>query len=292
VRSTRFHEEYKRFYLRDVQAIVIANAPRFHVSTHAIALALVWLIAYGFLQRRFSWAETVFWTGAALMAGLWVYLSAAASCRCRIHTAVSREELPSIYRRRTARKFLDKVEPLIGKTQGILEGDWVQAIQQRPVPAGAGLAPEGPVAARGSTRTWASDLLIAALFASAVVNLLIMNGRSRGLLWLSYGCNLLEVAAAVVVFVQHYRGRLRAPMQRLAIAALVVMGLVLYLQPLSVGVLAGMEAAKSGKPAHVDVDEVGSTLTLPWFRQFDIGASVILGCVGLGILLQASDDPV
>src|SRR5580693_8033557 len=33
VRGSRFREEYKRFYYRDVQAIAVARAPRFHVST-------------------------------------------------------------------------------------------------------------------------------------------------------------------------------------------------------------------------------------------------------------------
>jgi hypothetical protein len=101
VRSTRFREEYKRFYLRDVQAIVVANAPRFHVSAPAILLAVAWLIAflvYLPMGGVFPWAGPVFLTGGAVMVGLWLYLSAAASCRCRIHTAVSREDLPSIYR--------------------------------------------------------------------------------------------------------------------------------------------------------------------------------------------------
>jgi hypothetical protein len=290
VRSTRFREEYKRFYLRDVQAIVVADAPRFHISARAMLLAVVWFIVYLSLERRFPWADTVFWTGAALMVAVWLYISAAGSCRCRIHTAVSREDLPSIYRRRTARRFLAKVEPLIGQAQGVLEGDWTKAAA--PLYAmPATVSARAPATHTGAVRTWATDLLIASLFSSAAVNLLFLLHASREIRWMAYLCNLVEVAAAAAVLVQHYRGQLRPAMQRLAIAALIVMGLVLYLQPLSVGLLAGMEAAKTGRPAHVDVDEIGGTLGMPLFRQFDIGASTVLGCVGLWILLRSEDGP-
>jgi hypothetical protein len=289
VRSTRFREEYKRFYLRDVQAIVVADAPRFHISVRAMILAMAWLIAYLSLDRIYDWAGAVFWTVAALMVAVWLYISAAGSCRCRIHTAVSREDLPSLYRRRTARRFLAKVEPLIGQVQGVLEGDWTKAA---PLHATAApVAARAPAPHKGAVRTWATDLLIASLFTSAAVNLLFLLNASRTIRWMAYLCNLVEVAAAAAVFVQHYRGQLRPAMQRLAIAALIVMGLVLYLQPLSVGLLAGMEAAKTGRPAHVDVDEIGGTLGMPLFRQFDIGASTVLGCVGLWILLRSEDGP-
>ena len=39
VKSTRFQEHYKRFYFRDIQAIVITRVPRFVISTRAVASA-------------------------------------------------------------------------------------------------------------------------------------------------------------------------------------------------------------------------------------------------------------
>jgi hypothetical protein len=291
VRSTRFREEYKRFYLRDVQAIVVANTPRFHVSSRAILLAVLWLIAYLSMERLFSWADPVFWSIAAVAAVAWIYISAAASCRCRIHTAVSREELPSIYRRRTARKFLAKVEPAIAETQGVLEGDWAQAVQQRAAAVGPAPVRATP-APRGAVRTWATDLLIAALFASAILNAVLLRNTSRALHWVAYSCSLVEVAAAAAIVVQHYRGKLRTSMQRLAIAALVLLGMVFYLQPLTVGMVAGIDASKTGRVAPMETDELGGVRGSPVFRQIDIGGSVLLGCVGLWILLRAEDEPV
>src|SRR5262249_35551757 len=120
-------------------------------------------------------------------------------------TAVSLEELPSIYRRRTARKFLAQVEPRIAETQGVIEGDWTQAVSSRVDPAGPVKEEASPVR-RGAARTWATDLLIGALFASALVNVLLLRTVSRAWSWTSYLCNVVEVVAAAAILVQHYRG--------------------------------------------------------------------------------------
>ena len=60
VKSLRFREEYKRFYLRDVQAIVVAQCPRFHLSTRSSAIACLWVAV--FLSTRLLAA----WVPAAL----------------------------------------------------------------------------------------------------------------------------------------------------------------------------------------------------------------------------------
>ena len=46
VRGSRFRDEYKRFYYRDVQAIAVARAPRFHVSTRLAATAVACWVAF------------------------------------------------------------------------------------------------------------------------------------------------------------------------------------------------------------------------------------------------------
>src|SRR5262245_8463053 len=109
VRSSRFREEYKRFYLRDIQAIAVARKPRFHISTRSIAIATALACAYPLLRLRVEWASSAFWTIAVLLIAAWVVVSVAYSCTCRIYTAVSRDNLPGIYRTWTARRFLAAV---------------------------------------------------------------------------------------------------------------------------------------------------------------------------------------
>jgi hypothetical protein len=123
VRSMRFREEYKRFHLRDVQAVAVARAPRFHISTPMFGLVILYAIAYavvrGFLARELPFL----WAAAAILVASWVYISAWCSCRCRIYTAVSSDELPSVYRTWTARRFLARLEPRIAEVQGAVQGN-------------------------------------------------------------------------------------------------------------------------------------------------------------------------
>ena len=231
VQSMRFREEYKRFYLRDVQSIVVAGAPRFHISTRAIAIAVLWLAAWLALRDAVLWAPAVLWTLAAALVAAWLYVSAACSCTCRIYTAVSRDEFRSVYRTWTARRFLREVEPRIAEAQGVLEGDWAEALESRTVgPPGSalsppetrspGAAPQHPMRAR----TLVSDVFIGSLFAGAAVNAALLAYSGPALQWTGYALNLVEVAAACAIFVQAHRKQIKPAMQKLAIATLVSWG--------------------------------------------------------------------
>jgi len=137
VKSLRFREEYKRFHLADVQAIVVARGPRFHLSTRSMGIACLWLIVFLSTRSPWPWMSAVMGSAAVCLVGAWVYACYARSCRCRIYTAVSREELPSIYRTWTARKFLEEVEPRIREVQGVLPSDWAEAIESHELGPGA-----------------------------------------------------------------------------------------------------------------------------------------------------------
>jgi hypothetical protein len=140
VKSYRFREEYKRFHWREVQAIIVAKAPRFHISTRSLLVGALWLFVYlsASVNARFKFLTPALYTVAAVLVAGWLLISAAFSCRCRILTAVSQDELPSIYRTWTARRFLRKVEPGIADVQGRVEGNWAAVLEERtPVPENA-----------------------------------------------------------------------------------------------------------------------------------------------------------
>src|SRR6185369_729803 len=139
VRSMRFRENYRRFYLRDVQAIAVARKPRFHLSMRSLAIAVTMFWTYLILRSLWDWADVAFWSLAFCLAAAWAVVSATFSCTCRIYTAVSREELPSIYRTWTARRFLAKVEPRIREVQGSIAPNWAEALESQA--AGASEAP-------------------------------------------------------------------------------------------------------------------------------------------------------
>lgn len=290
VRGSRFREEYKRFYYRDVQAIAVARAPRFHVSTRALAAVFVWSVL--FAMTRLS-APLVPYAGALGLAGLllafaWAYVSGRESCRCRIYTAVSSDELPSVYRIWAAQKFLTAVQPLIAQVQGTIEGEWAVAAEERAVgPALAAVPPPAMQEGRPAIaprRGLASDLFLASLAADALAKLLPLPAFLGT--WFPFVMELLTVAGAVAVVVQHNRGRLRAGMHRVAVASLIAFGVFYYVQSIGAGMTASLTAAKTGK-------RVVATAYPQWrvAQQAGAGIDAILIIVGLIVSLRDAQDP-
>ena len=287
VRSLRFREEYKRYYFRDIQALVMAKAPRFHISMRAALLGLAWLIAYAALSSAarppaLDGLTTGLRAIAAALLLAWIIVSAFFSCRCRIYTAVSRDELFSLYRTWTARRFLRRVQPHIQQAQGLPESSWAQALESRAIgPAETPQQPTPPLSPPPAAFSAAPifGALTACLIADALWNLLTLHSTERWALIINSVLTLIEAGVAIAVIVQHYRGRARGAMQKLAIATLVVMGIFFYVQPLTAAFMAGVRAS-AGKQSTAVV-----SLTNPQLRGVDAVLAGALGLIGLGILL-------
>jgi hypothetical protein len=288
IRGSRFREEYKRFFYRDVQAIAVARAPRFHLSTRSGLVAAILAILspalfFGSLITGSGpLALAIAGLGVALVA-VWIYISAAESCRCRIYTAVSSDDLPSVYRAWTARKFVSEVELLIARTQGTIEGDWAAAAETRavgPASASAVALEEGaPVSSKPPRRVLASDLFLISLVTDALARLVPLPGALGT--WLPFAMELLTVAAAVAVIVQYNRGHLRSGMHRVAVASLLAFGTLFYVQSFTVGITASLTAAKTGKRTTA-MAYTPSRLT----QEVGAGFDAILLIVGLLVSLR------
>ena len=252
VKSARFQEQYKRFYFRDIQAIVITKVPRLVVSTRVVAAAALLLIGVLIVRVRLPAVADWLWLLLAALTAAWIYISAAQSCTCRLYTAVSREDLPSIYRMWMARKALAELEQRIAQVQGVFTEDRAEAVDMRalgPAEAAGQHAATGrrPAAARSRTRV--SDIFLASLFADAVVTALQMRSPSSWLADVSVALTVVQIASAVWIFVQKYRGTLRTGMQRLAIVALLFIGGITYAQMIGDAV----DVALAGKRGPVAV---------------------------------------
>jgi hypothetical protein len=291
VKSDRLREDYKRFYFRDIQAIVITKVPRFAVSTRALALGATLLIAILIARRRSPGLTIGLWLLAAGLVACWIYICAAHSCACRLYTAVSREDLPSIYRMWTARKVLAELEPRIEQAQGVFTESWAEAADlsspgpprdhAAPGPPGDAAMGRRPAAAR--SRTLASDLFLASLFADAIATGLGIGSRSLSLTAVSACLTLLQLAGGIWILVQHYRGILSTAMQRLAIVTLVFIGGVLYVQAFADSV----EAALAGRRGPVALRTFARSETI---RPIYIGGVLVLGLTGL-VLSFKSFEP-
>jgi hypothetical protein len=305
VKSLRFREEYKRFHLRDVQAIVVARTPRFHISTRAIGIAVLWLVVFLSTRSLQAWIPAALWSAAFCLVVAWVCLSYN-GCRCRIYTAVSSDELPSIYRTWTARKFLAEVEPLIQQVQGVLEGGWAEAVENldvgppgttRSIPSDnrlifpTGPAVPGGVASRGTggrSRTAVSDVFVASLFASALLNIATLHSLTRTIQWIWYSLAFVQIGGAFLIFLQHHRGILKAGMQKLAIVTLIAMGVSYYLRQVLAGLPAGQLAGN--RPVVPDPAALSPMPGYIAIREVDAAVCLALGIAGVALMMMARDD--
>ena len=305
VKGFRVREEYKRFHFRDIQGVVIADAPRYHISTRSLTISAIWLIAYIATVARTSWAHVAFWLIFAALVVAWLYISGACSCRCRIFTAVSREDLPSIYRTWTARRFLQQLEPHILQAQGALPENWVEVVDTRvigppdlaaPIQSPAFTAPGFTAAAPteaprkpARARTPISDLFVVSLLADAIVLALTLGLDARRIQWAIYGLAFARMLTAVLVLVQHYRGSLQAGMQRLAILSLIFLGLLFYFRPMFMGMEMGMQPTTAGRAAVATSRDALAIMGFsPALREGDAIISGILGLIGGFLTVRAA----
>jgi hypothetical protein len=125
VTSYGFQEQYKRFYFRDIQAIIIERTSR-RRNANLIILALSVLCGMWWLVLMANWSRSsigyavvlsFFAVVCAVMAlGNWIL---GPGCRCHIKTAVQTEQLNAIRRIGTAQKVLNRIQPLIAGAQAV-----------------------------------------------------------------------------------------------------------------------------------------------------------------------------
>lgn len=310
VKSVRFREDYKRFYFRDIQAIVTADAPRFHISTRGAAIFVLCMIAVGVASNpilRVPDAGKVAVALSILFLGLvWAYVSAKSSCRCRIYTAVSSDELPSLYRRWNARKFLDIVAPMIAQAQGVLEGNWAEAVEGRqigpiaegrvglamPVPGGALTTPvAAPLFTAAASNTPLSNFFVGSLCLGGLADLGSIRFSGPAGRWVLLSTLLVQLAAAVAVLVQNYLGKARPAMRNLAIAALVSMGVWYYAVQIGAQMAVAIQNAHSQNKVFPGQAQAWTLFEHPLARETAGGFTLLLGLAGVILALRGHRAP-
>jgi hypothetical protein len=115
VESYRFSEEYKRYYFKDIQAIVIRQTSAAGVLSRSLTLlAMAGLAAILYARRDSLWVTI---PAALLLLGFSILKLRGPKCVCHVITAVSMDRIPALYRLKTAEKTLRIVQPLIEEAQ-------------------------------------------------------------------------------------------------------------------------------------------------------------------------------
>ncbi len=151
VQNHRFSEQYRRFALADIQAIVVTTVPdRMPLQILAFFASLLWTSALFAVSLMF-WKIFFGVTGTIAIAIFIADIARGPRCRCHLYTAVSRELLAPVSRVRGARAFLDRIRPAIEGVQGTLATERIATLEpsgrplgQAPpeVPAPPGYLPE------------------------------------------------------------------------------------------------------------------------------------------------------
>ena len=117
VGSTAWSESYRRFYFRDIQAVIIRTSVWGKIQNAVWALML-FLAAIIAIQAS-DVGAVIAWIIASLFAlGLVINTLRGPTCVCHIQTAVQTTKLSPLGRLRRAQKFLTQLKPTIAEVQG------------------------------------------------------------------------------------------------------------------------------------------------------------------------------
>jgi hypothetical protein len=115
VDSRRFTEEYKRYYFKDIQAIIVTQMSTATSRTIDLAFLIV-LAVLVLIAWRLESRGTFVVTGLVLL-GYLIHKLLGPMCSCHLITAVSSDKLPSLTRVRSAAKALRMIQPLVEQSQ-------------------------------------------------------------------------------------------------------------------------------------------------------------------------------
>jgi hypothetical protein len=291
VRSSGFEEHVKRLYFKDIQAIVVSKSRRFGVSRWVILCAFLLWVGIGFGSAYSQFLASFHWELAAGLVIGWLLIAIKESCRCRIYTAVSQEELLSVRRPWTARKLLAELTPLIEAAQGTLPAGWQESLAvDRPIVL-AQAAPKTEIqgnnpaerAESRSGRITASAVLVTSLFLDVVLTSWDLQRTQPMPNWIGSLLALIEAAAAVWVLIQN-RG-INILLQRLGAVVLIFLGLAFYGQ-FGIGGFAQAQAQIRAKRPLPAVNIRANPMHRGYLEIY-IAGCLVLGVLGVFLTLAA-----
>lgn len=110
--SNGMMERYKRFYYQDIQGLVITSTPKGKIVNIVLLCCAAPLVITAFFQTYYY---LILALPIALM--LAFNLALGKTCVCLIFTAAQTGRLPGIMRHRYAKKFINRLVPLINQAQ-------------------------------------------------------------------------------------------------------------------------------------------------------------------------------
>ncbi len=238
VESVFFGERYRRFYYKDIQAVVMYRTGLNRVWT-ALWGALVLL--FGVVALRVE--GTPFTSGTLFvicLAALVANLLLGPCCRVFLQTAVQRQRLGTLRRVRTAAKAMDRIKALVEAQQGGWEKEKsVAALRIQPgaesmsprVQPAMVVVPEAEKAPVGPYKPLLHKILFGLLLAAGALGAIqiFLKSLPLGFLDALLHCILLVMAIVTLArWTRHLKGTVISKINWLALVLIVVYTLVGY----------------------------------------------------------------
>lgn len=128
VRNTGFTESYRRYYLKDVQAISVTETRTWmQWALGLFVLDLIFLFICILVDAE-AGVITAFFTILPVTICLAINFFRGPSCVCRIHTAVQADRIEALSRLRGAKRVIESLRPVITEAQGGFTAEDVAAM--------------------------------------------------------------------------------------------------------------------------------------------------------------------
>jgi len=138
VESNGYSETYKRFYFRDIQALLVQRTQVFTVVNLVLTILFVLTLAPALVAQETGLRIFLFSAAGFFGLPLFINILRGPTCRCFLRTAVQTEQLPPLSRVRRAQKVFARIRPLIAAAQGgELSPEMISARMREPVPSSA-----------------------------------------------------------------------------------------------------------------------------------------------------------
>lgn len=285
VQSRGYSETYRRFYYREIQALVLRRTARSRNGSLVLLGIALLLFAAAVLGTA---PGTVFWAvlGVPFAIALLVHALGGPSCTVDVRTAIETSRLGALCRVRTAERSLARISALVEAEQGAATladlarlgetGTTSAAPLERP-PRAAESAPPPLPAGRPLRRHFA---LFALLLVDAVLSAgqVWAPGRLLGAAGLALG--LAEFLLAIFALVDGRRLRLEARLRRLTVAVLVYVCAAFVVAWIG-SIVTTMQGVAAGtlRPGTIPEPTVA-----PWLAAATVPICLFLGLRGLFLL--------
>lgn len=125
VKQVGCSEEYKRFYFRDIQAIIVKRTLSYRIWGLVLPCMALAILGAGWSSLDQEWG---LWVLIGIIVVLWVvHLVLGRTCACWIQTAINKEKLVMFKRIAQVKRFWTKIEPDLTAAQGAFSIEEMEA---------------------------------------------------------------------------------------------------------------------------------------------------------------------